>query len=135
MLDKNGKEIKVGDVVQMDDGSTGTVSKVTADYYICEYWSDGYGSGNHMQISSYVEIIKTVTEQETFTKEDEELLQKLTNKKAQALEAEMNAEEDFTDLRVELYNAGRLNNMKHYLTENIDKICDTLQTYKKHCVK
>lgn len=134
MKDKNGKEIRIGDVVK-HSGNTGIVAEVTSDYYICNNWADGYGNGGRMQISAYVEIIKSTSEQETFTEEDEELLQKLTNKKAQTLKANMNAEKDFDDLRRVLYENADCINLKEYLTANIDKICDTLQNYKKHCIK
>lgn len=133
MKDKNGKEIKIGDVVK-HSGSTGTVVEVTNDYYICNNWADGYGNGGRMQMSSYVEIIKSA-EQETFTEQDEELLQKLTNKKSQALKSRINAIKAFDDLREALYTHADCIHLQEYITANIDKICDTLQNYKKHYVK
>lgn len=133
MKDKNGNEIKVGDVVR-HTGVTGEVCEVGPCHYICSSWSDGYWPMTGGNVSCYVEIVKS-TEQETFTEQDEKLLQLLTNKKAQALKEKMTAEEDYDDLRKALYENADCINLKEYLAENIDKICDTLQNYKKHCIK
>lgn len=59
MLDKNGNEINVGDIVRCHSGSTGTVSEVSEDYYICNDWDDDFGNGSRFRINEYVTIIKS----------------------------------------------------------------------------
>lgn len=57
MKDCNGIEIQVGDTVRHLDGAEGTVSEVGEDYYICDKWSDGWGSGGICQSCNHVEVI------------------------------------------------------------------------------
>lgn len=57
MLDKNGKEIKVGDAVIHDCQKVGIVTEVGHDYLICNKWSDGLDGGKRFYLDYYITVI------------------------------------------------------------------------------
>lgn len=63
MHDKHGNEIKVGDSILHDSGDIGIISKVTTEYYTCE-WEDGMQADVEFRNPSAIEVITSV-QQET----------------------------------------------------------------------
>lgn len=139
--DKNGNVLNIGDrVVYMKgtpDEDFGIITKFDNTYgdgdRVYSHWSSTDGCESQCGPEN-VELIEPSVTSNTFTPEDEALLQKLLAKKQQALHVKMQAEEDFDNLVMEIREYVKVNKTSEYLAENTDKICDTLQAYKQHCM-
>lgn len=123
MKDCNGVEIQVGDTVRHLDGAKGTVSEVGEDYYICDKWSDGWGSGVICQSCNNVEVISKANHSTTpSNKLTASPLQSLVALKAQAREEIQEVISKYTSLintaggtfgvHVSLYDARTMNDYK-----------------------
>lgn len=120
MLDKNGIEIQVGDVVEFTDAVKGTVSEVGENYYICNDWSDGLGNGVKLVKQFGVEVISKANQpSKTLTASPQQSLVAL---KAQAREEIQEVISKYTSLinatggtfgvHVSLYDARTMNDYK-----------------------
>lgn len=120
MLDKNGIEIQVGDVVEFTDAVKGTVSEVGENYYICNDWSDGLGNGVKLVKQFAVEVISKANQpSKTLTASPQQSLVAL---KAQAREGIQEVISKYTSLinaaggtfgvHVSLYDARTMNDYK-----------------------
>lgn len=120
MLDKNGIEIQVGDVVEFTDAVKGTVSEVGENYYICNDWSDGLGNGVKLVKQFGVEVISKANQpSKTLTASPQQSLVAL---KAQAREEIQEVISKYTSLinaaggtfgvHVSIYDARTMNDYK-----------------------
>jgi Na+/phosphate symporter len=136
MKDKFGNALKVGDRVVYckgtEDRGFGTVIERFANYG--EVWVkwDSNNSNLHCE-SETVELIKELTKTSSeFTPEDESLLQQLLAKKEKYSTDKEKAERKYLTIVNSMYTSARAGDLHLYIEENIDQICDTLQTYKKY---
>lgn len=138
MKDKHGNALKVGDRVVYrkgtEDQDFGTVVERISNYG--EIWVKWDSNNTNLHCESKdIELIKETTETSSeFTPEDETLLQQLLAKK-QKYSTDKDKEKAAVRYSgmVAFMNAlaleGRLD---WYIKQNIDNICNILQTYKKY---
>lgn len=136
MKDKHGNALKVGDRVVYHKGTEdqyfGTVVECIANYgdILVKWDSD---NSNLYCDSKYIELIKEITETSSeFTPEDETLLQQLLAKKQKYSTDKEKAAVRYSGMLAFMSALALEGRLDWYIKQNIDQICDTLQTYKKY---
>lgn len=139
--DKNGNVLNVGDrVVYMKgtpDEDFGVVKSFEQSPYSDEVWVMWSGGSELYIAPEQAELVEssiTSVTTDTFTAEDEALLQKLLLKKEQASKLRNDSEKSLGDLVDQMYDASRSYTLRMFVTKNIDEIWATLQAYKQHCM-
>ena len=136
MKDKHGNALKVGDRVVYRKGTNfqafGTVVERTDNYGgILVKW-DGNNSNLYCE-SKYIELIKEITETSSeFTPEDETLLQQLLSKKQKYSTDKEKAAVRYSGMVAFMSALALEGKLDWYIKQNIDNICNILQTYKKY---
>lgn len=136
MKDKFGNALKLGDRVVYRKGTEaqdfGTV--VESEGAFGDVWAIFDSDGDtYFSCSEDIELIKEITETSSeFTPEDETLLQQLLAKKQKYSTDKEKANVRYSSLINQLYDVSSVTRLSSYIKQNIDQICDTLQTYKKY---
>jgi len=134
--DKNGNVLNIGDsVVYMKgtpDEDFGVIASMCDKRH--ELWVEWSDSSVLYIKPGQVELIESSVTADTFTPEDEALLQKLLAKKEQANKLREDADNSLADLVNEMYEVSKECTLHLFVIENIDEICATLQAYKQHCM-
>lgn len=139
--DKNGNVLNVGDRVVYMKGTPyedfGVVKSFEQSSYSDEVWVMWSGGSELYIAPEQVELVEssiTSVTTDTFTAEDEALLQKLLLKKEQASKLRNDSEKSLSDLVDQMYDASGSYTLRMFVTKNIDEIRATLQAYKQHCM-
>ena len=136
MKDKHGNALKVGDRVVYrkctEDQDFGTVVERIANYgEILVKW-DSNNSNLYCE-SKDIELIKEITETSSeFTPEDETLLQQLLSKKQKYSTDKEKAAVRYSGMVAFMSALALEGKLDWYIKQNIDNICNILQTYKKY---
>lgn len=130
--DKNGNIINIGDRVvyrkgtpDEDNGVVTNISDICDELWV--EWSDG--SKLYIEPEE-VEVVSAIPT-DTFTKQEEALLQVLLAKKEKADNLRYAAEEAFQRIINELYETSTDCVLADFVINNIDEICNVLQNYKR----
>lgn len=141
--DKNGNVLNVGDhVVYMKgtpDEDFGVITKFDDTFCngtqrVYSFWSDPDCKLETHTDPDNIELVESPVTSDTFTSEDEAMLQKLLAKKEKASKLRDDTEKSLCELVDEMYEVSKGCTLHLFVIENIDGICATLQAYKQHCV-
>ena len=136
MKDKHGNALKVGDRVVYrkctEDQDFGTVVERIANYGEIRVKWDSNNLNLYCE-SKDVELIKEITETSSeFTPEDETLLQQLLSKKQKYSTDKEKAAAMYSGMLAFMSALALEGRLDWYIKQNIDNICNILQTYKKY---